>query len=94
MHHKCSSGNLCRHGGVCENVEESYQCNCNGTDHHGPNCETGTTRNHCSRIVRYVCLIITWKACGGGGGGGWRAMNSCTSESVHVGSAHARKFCT
>ena len=39
---KCLSKNPCRHGGVCEAVEDNYRCNCTGTNQYGPLCETGT----------------------------------------------------
>ena len=47
--HKCSVVNPCRHGGVCEAVDWTYQCNCAGTAHHGPVCEKGT---------RYTVTVI------------------------------------
>ena len=42
VHHKCSSNNPCHNDGLCESVENIYQCNCSDTDHYGSLCETGT----------------------------------------------------
>ena len=45
VQNRCLSNNPCRHGGVCEEVEDNYQYNCSDTDYLGPICETGMKYN-------------------------------------------------
>ena len=52
VRHKCSSQSPCPYGGVCEAVDWIYQCNCTGTNHYGPRCETGTKySNLCQGVM-------------------------------------------